>query len=975
MKQRKKLIEVALPLEAINKESLRRKQKAPKGWPTSFHKWWAQRPLAAARAVLFAQIVDDPSSLPELFPSEQEQQNERKRLLKIIEELALWDNTSNTCLLERAKTEIQNSWQRSCLDNLNHKHRSELFSQDSLPIILDPFTGSGSIPLSAQWMGFETCASDLNPVSVLINKAMIEIPFLFKRKEPVNPVWHQKNKSEKMGKKWEGVQGLAEDVRYYGEWVKKEAEKRVGHLYPKVKITQDIVDERPDLKQHLGKSLSVIAWIWARTVKSPNPAYTNVLVPLVSNFMLSSKAGKEVYAEPVIENGHYRFIIKNGKPKNAERIRRGTKLSRGANFECIMSNTPISGNYIKSEGKAGRMGVRLIATVVEGKRGRIYLSPTAEQEETATSAKPEWKPENELIGKCRDQLPLYGMNYFADIFTPRQLLSLTVLSELIGEAMEKARNDAIKAGVSRNSISLQELSSLDEIKNSCDLVGAKAYSEAVGIYLACIIDRMVYYGSSLTTWLPKDNALRDCMPRHALAMVWDFAEANPFGKSSGDVLTCTNVIANYLDVATPTKPALAVQSDAATTWNGSFVISTDPPYYDNISYADLSDYFYIWLRRSLRSIYPGLFATVAVPKEEELIAASYRHNSAEKAKAYFLSGMTNALRNLSKQSIPGYPLTIYYAFKQSETNQDAGTASTGWEIFLEAVIRADLTISGTWPLRTEGAGRMIASGTNALASSIVLVCRKREQHAPIVTRRDFVSALKSELPKALNYLQEGNIAPVDMAQASIGPGMAIFTRYEKVLDAHGQSMKVREALELINHTLDEVLAEQEGEFDSDTRWAVSWFEQSGFNQGEFGVAEVLARAKNTSVAGMVQAGILSSSKGKVKLLKPEELPKSWDPEKESRLTTWEMVHHLIRINQQQGESPAAALIEKLGSKADLARDLAYRLYSICERKKRTSEAIWYNGLVQSWTEMTRLAQDMQTQSRTGTQSSLFEEDN
>ena len=385
------------------------------------------------------------------------------------------------------------------------------------------------------------------------------------------------------------------------------------------------------------------------------------------------------------------------------------------------------------------------------------------------------------------------------------------------------------------------------------------------------------------------------------------------------------------------------------------VVSTDPPYYDNIGYADLSDFFYVWLRRSLRSIFPDLFATLAVPKDEELIATPYRHGNKDKAESFFLDGMTKAMHRLAEQAHPAFPVTVYYAFKQSETEKE-GTASTGWETFLDAVIQAGFALSGTWPIRTERRARSIGIGNNALASSIILVCRPRRQDAPAATRREFLTALKRELPEALALLQHGNIAPVDLQQSAIGPGMAVFTRYARVLDAEGKAMSVREALALINQTLDEVLAEQEGDFDSDTRWALSWFEQFGFDDGEYGVAETLSKAKNISVSGMVEAGIVASKSGKVRLLKPEELPDNWDPTTDTRLTVWEVVHHLVRT-LEQGETVTADLVAKLGTKADTARELAYRLYTTCERKKRASEALSYNALVQSWPEIARLSRE------------------
>ena len=457
-------------------------------------------------------------------------------------------------------------------------------------------------------------------------------------------------------------------------------------------------------------------------------------------------------------------------------------------------------------------------------------------------------------------------------------------------------------------------------------------------------------------------------------MVWDYAEANVFGDAAGDFGRCVGSLTEVLDKGGLRGLGTARQSDAQTLdVNLPRVFSTDPPYYDNIGYADLSDFFYVWLRRSLRSVFPDLFATLAVPKAEELVAAPYRHGGKKPAEAFFLDGMTRAMRRLAEQAHPAFPVSIYYAFKQSETTTGLGTASTGWETFLDAVMRAGLGISGTWPMRSELATRNVGRETNALASSIILVCQPRAADAPTATRREFVAALKSELPVALAHLQRGNIAPVDLAQAAIGPGMAVYTRYAKVLDATGKALSVREALVLINQTLDETLVQQEGDFDADSRWALAWFEQFGFDEGEYGIAEVLSKAKNTSVAGMVDAGILASKGGKVRLLKPEELPPDWNPTTDPRLTAWEMVHHLVRALEAGGENAAAELAAPLGIKAEAARELCYRLYTLCERKKRAAEALSYNSLVQSWPEITRLARE--EQKAEAEQTSLFASEN
>jgi putative DNA methylase len=800
--------------------------------------------------------------------------------------------------------------------------------------------------LSAQWLGLQSIASDLNPVAVLINKAVLEIPVKFTSKPPVNP--ETRKEKALINREWKGGQGLADDVRYYGQWMRDEAEKRIGHLYPSIEITAEMAKERPDLKKLVGEKLTVIAWIWARTVKSPNPAFRNVDVPLASTFIFSTKIGKEAYVEPVIGKDNYHFTVKVGEPKDIETAKAGTSAGKRAAFRCLMSGVPVTYDHIRAEGKAGRMKARLMAIVAEGERGRVYLSPTQEHEAAAHKAKPNWRPEVDLPNNPRDfKTPNYGLTTYADLFTPRQLVSLATFSDLAGEVIELIRRDGIKAGLSDK---------IEHLRDGGN--GALAYSEAVAVYLACVIDRMAYYGSSLSTWLPKDNALRDCMPRQALAMSWEFAEGNPLGKSSGDVSTCVNAVSNYLDIMLSTAIGFAKQGAAQRLAgeHSRYVLSTDPPYYDNIGYADLSDFFYVWLRRTVQKIYPDLFATLEVPKTEELVATPYRHGSKEKAEAFFLDGMTQAMHRLAEQSHPAFPITIYYAFKQSEDEGDGGNASTGWETFLGAVISAGFAITGTWPLRTEGAGRILANGTNALASSIVLVCRPRNSDAPTAIRREFISALKDELAKAVHHLQAGNIAPVDLAQAAIGPGMGVYTRYEKVLDAEGKPVTVREALELINETLDMALAEQEGDFDPDTRWALAWFEQYGFAEGEFGVAETLSKAKNTSVHGLDDAGILKQGHGKVRLLKPDELPEDWNPDTDNRLTNWETVHHLIRVLGSGGESAASELVAKLGTKAEPARELAYRLFALCERKKRAADALAYNGLVQSWPEIVRLAQ-------------------
>ena len=945
MNTRKKLIEVALPLDAINAAAAREKS-IRHGHPSTLHLWWARRPLAAARAVLFAQLVDDPSSRPELFATVDEQDRERERLFRVIEDLVKWENTNNKTVLQAARDEIRENWRRTCADNADHPRVAELFDPERLPAFHDPFAGGGALPLEAQRLGMEAHASDLNPVAVLINKAMIEIPPKFAGQPPVNP--ETRLGSKLLTDEWAGAHGLAADVRHYGRWMRDTAEQRIGHLYPEIEITAEMVRERADLKRYEGRKLTVIAWLWARTVKSPNPAFADVHVPLVSTFMLSTKKGKEAYVEPAIDGRAYRFKVRVGAPPDTAMAKAGTKLSRGANFRCLMSDAPIVGDHIKAEGVAGRMAARLLAIVADGDRGRVYLAPTEEHAITASHANPEWVPNTSLPDDPRNFWTVhYGLTTFGHLFTDRQLVALTTFSDLVAEAMDRIRDDATDAGLRDDGRPLRDGGT-----------GVTAYAEAVAVYLAFALDKVADRGSTLGRWdpTPTQSGIINTFSRQALPMTWDFGESNPLGDASGNFVGAVDLVANVLLLHKCVVAGIARQEDARTgIAESNIAVSTDPPYYDNISYADLSDFFYVWLRRSLKPVFPDLLATLVVPKADELVATPYRHGNRETADTFFLDGMEKAFSRLATHAHPGCPVTIYYAFKQSETRNDIGVSRTGWETFLDAVITSGLTISGTWPMRTERGNRMVGMGTNALASSVVLVCRKRQADAAMTTRRDFIAVLKAELPPAIAQLQRGNIAPVDLAQAAIGPGMAVYTRYAKVLDAAGNRVSVGEALTLINETLDEILAEQEGDFDADSRWALAWFEQHGFDEGDYGVAETLSKAKNTSVTGMVEAGVVHSRAGKVRLLRPEELPTDWDPAQDDRLTTWEMVHHLIRVMEQGGESAAAELVRKLGGFGEVARELCYRLYTLCERKKRAAEALAYNGLVQSWPEISRLA--------------------
>jgi putative DNA methylase len=956
----KKLIEVALPLDAINVAAAREKS-IRHGHPSTLHLWWARRPLAAARAVIFAQMVNDPGYQQgggfRYGVNKEKAEIERERLFKIIEDLVLWENTNNEEVLARARAEIVRSWRETCELNKGHPRAAELFNPEKLPGFHDPFAGGGALPLEAQRLGLESYASDLNPVAVTINKAMLEIPPKFSGRPPVGPKL-ARDKQGKLSEDWSGSKGLAEDVARYGAWMRAEAEKRIGDLYPKVEVTPEMAAERPDLAPFEGQKLTVIAWLWARTVQSPNPAFSRAEVPLASTFVLSSMAGKEAYVAPVVEGENYRFTVKVGSiPESAKN---GTKLARGANFRCLLSDSPIEQLHIREEFKAKRAGIRLMAIVAEGSRGRVYLSPTPEHEAIAKKAEPSWKPEVEMNQDSKDLLSGrgYGFKWWYELFTARQLVTLTTFSDLIKEAIERCLQDALKTQMADDGIGLDEGGA-----------GATAYAQAVGVYLALAISRFSDRNNALCTWdsgptgtksstggSARTASLRNLFARQAIPMAWDFGEANPFSDSGGGFNSAFEWIEPAVKALNGRSAGFSVSADAQSQKISSLkVVSTDPPYYDNIAYADLSDFFYVWLRRSLRSFFPNTFATVAVPKAEELVATAYRHGGKKEAEAFFLDGMTRAMHNLAEQAHPAFPVTIYYAFKQAETKGEAGTHSTGWETFLEAVLRAGFALTGTWPMRTELGNRMIGSGTNALASSIVLVCRKRDSDAPTVSRREFIRELNNSLPQALLDMTRGGVnspvAPVDLSQAIIGPGMAIFSQYAAVLEADGTLMSVKTALQLINRFF------AEDDFDHDTQFCLHWFESIGWASGKYGEADVLARAKGTSVGGLVDGGVVESSGGNLRLLKWAELPRNWSPENDNRVSVWEALHHLIRALNQDGESAAGALLARMPAQAEPMRALAYRLYTLCERKGWAEEARAYNELVTAWSGIEQASVD------------------
>ena len=896
----KKLIEVALPLEKINAESAREKS-IRHGHPSTLHLWWARRPLAAARAVIWASLVDDPSSHPEKFPTEEEQNAERQRLFKILEDLVVWENSNDEQVLEAAKAEIMKS------------------TGGNPPELLDPFAGGGAIPLEAQRLGLKAHAHDLNPVAVMINKAMIEIPPRFSGMAPVNP----DARTSKMSQAWSRVQGLAEDVRYYGEWMKQEAFQRIGHLYPKVKVP----------REQGGGEATVIAWIWVRTVKCPNPA-CGCEMPLVRSFTLSKKKGHTAWIEPVFEDGTTTYRVNySGTPKLD-----GTVNRKGA--ICAHCQSPVEFTYIREQGKSGEMGTQLCAVVAEGKNGRIYLPIDTVQYTASCVERPENYPDALLPHNPRDfKTPNYGMTHFSDLFTPRQLTALTTFSSLVADAQKKAEADAVSAGIADDHLPLCKGGQ-----------GARAYGEAVGVYLAFAIDKGANLWSSVCGWMNDRGAFRETFARQAIPMVWDYAEANPFSNSGGNfsmfIERCADTISFLPGVYSGEVKQHDAQRDSGLR---NIMVSTDPPYYDNIGYADLSDFFYVWLRQSLRDTYPDVFSTMLVPKAEELIVTPYRHDgSVEKAKGFFEEGMLSACKQMNLYAREDIPVTIYYAYKQSDADSD-GAASSGWETMLSAVVNAGFTITGTWPVRTESPGRSIAQGTNALASSIVLVCRKRPEDAPQTTRRNLINILRRELRPALKKLQDSNIAPVDLAQSAIGPGMGVFSRFKQVLEADGTPMPVRSALKIINEEIDLYFNEQVGDMDSASRFCVDLYTQNAFNDIKYGEAEILATAKSTSIPMMASHGILYAKGGIVHLVDRTELPEKVDIREDC---VWMLTQQLTQAMAKGGVEACAKIVANMfGSNGERAKDLAYRLYTIAERKNWANEAYAYNALVVSWPDI------------------------
>ena len=965
--QRKKLIEVSLPLKAINAASAREKS-IRHGHPSTLHLWWARRPLASCRAVLFAQLVDDPSAWPEEFPTEDAQARERKRLHRIIEQMVPWEATHDERIIGKARYEIARSLARGRRESPPNKNDARAvlnYLAEHAPPVCDPFCGGGSIPLEAQRLGLRAHGSDLNPVAVLVSKATCEIPPKFAGRAPVHP-----DVDDTGG--WSGASGLAEDIRRYGKWMRDEAESRIQHLYPKVQVTEPMASTRDDLRPYVGHDLTVIAWLWARTVASPDPMMRGAQVPLVRSFVLSSKVGKEAIITPVVDRDRltYRFTVRtNGiSPDEYAQAKKGTKAGRGSNFICLLSGTPMSGEHIKAEGLAGRMGVRLMAVVAKGKRVRLYLDPANEMERIARTAEPEWRPVAAMTGSNQYLgVRPYGMDSFDQLFTDRQLVALTTFSQLVSAAREKVLTDALAAGMDPETSRLAEGGT-----------GAGAYADAVATYLGLGLSRMSDICNTSCRWESSKTQVRNLFGRQAIPMVWDYAEPNVFGESAGDFGISLGNLIKVVERLPSSAPSAIIQRDAAGTTplvQGA-IVATDPPYYDNVPYADISDFFYTWQRRTLRETWANLFRRVLTPKDEELVAFAYRHGGQEGAGQFFMDGMGQALRNMHRSSADGFPVTLYYAFKQAEVAKE-GLTSPGWATFLQAVFEAGYAIDGTWPVRTELPNRTRGLGANALASSIVLVCRKRPERASAITRREFVARLRAELPAALKNIREGGVGPVDIAQAAIGPGMGIFTAASRVLEPDDTPMSVRTAIALVNQVRDEISGEEATSYDRETRFCIDWFEAFGTDKARSGDAITMARAYDIGIDDLQQAGVFRAQGGQARLLRRNELSADWNPDLDAHMTDWECAQHLARVleSPQGGIEAAVRLYSEMGAeRGEAARMLAYRLYDICERENRAAEAQVWNMLAQEWpaleSALARLTEDARQLKETASQGSF-----
>ena len=883
---KRKLIEVAIPIDIINNASIREKS-IRHGHPSTFHIWWARRPLATCRAVLFCQLVDDPSSFPDKFPTAGAIIKERARLFSIVERLVKWENSNNKSVLDEAKTEI-----RKCFDG-------------TLPEIYDPFSGGASIPLEAHRLGLNVRGSDLNPVPVLIGKALLEFPLEFKGKPPLHP-------GIKRQTHYENMDGLAEDIRYFARVLRDRTWESVGHLYPKVQLES----------RDGNGSATVLSWIWVRTVTSPDPAMQGALIPLVASYWLCKKPNKKVWVEPYISNKRVCFTVKTGTPTDEREIDRGNKVSRGANFVCQLSGTAVTAEYVKTQGNAGKMGWQLLAIVAESSSGRKYISPNDKHKNTAFSESPSWKPDFPMSQHSQYMtVTNYGVNRWSDYFMARPTIALTKF-----------------------------LSNIPEVCN--DVITDKKYRQLIETYLTLGVSRLAGFQAMGTHWGKNVESVIPVFSMQALPMRWDITESNPFSNSSGNFLGQIEFMAQVIRNLPECYSDILIDQYNATEANFSnYVVSTDPPYYDNIPYADLSDFYYVWLRKGLRSIYPNLFETILVPKDDELVADRERHLGKENAEKFFLNGMTTVISNMANQGIPSLPTTLYYAYRQGEVNED-GKSPRGWATFLQAIANSGFQINATWPIRTEFlVGKK--QSKNALSTSIILVCRPRRRDAGSITRSEFIKEIRHEILGGLQRLRDASISPTDLPQSSIGPGISVYTKYDSVLEADDSVMDVKTALQLINGELDDIVNDLQGNFDTVTRFLISWYEQLGLHGGEFGKADSIARARGTSVDNASSVGLVKSSGGTVRILHRSELSDDWAESPKLLDTVWGSCQGVIRVLEQSGEMKAAAFLKTLsGTRIEEIKDLAYCLYDISINKiNNAKEANSYNALISVWSDL------------------------
>ncbi len=898
---RKKLIEVSLPLEAINRESAK-DASLTHGHPSTLHRYWARRPLATCRAIIFASLVDDPGSCEDEFPTESDQGAERNRLHGLLRQLVVWKNSNDENILAAARYEIARSIARHRGETAPATSDAVLrYLSEHCPAVYDPFCGGGSIPLEAQRLGLRARGSDLNPLPVLITKAMVELPHPFRDLPPVNLNVQPSSRIVKEGR-WRGTAGLANDVRYYGAWVREEAHKRIGHLYPDVQLRD-------------GKKATVAAWLWARTVPCINPA-CGLQMPLLKTFQLCRKKGNEHWVKPVVdrESNQISWQVQRhteGVPK------RGTVNRTGAH--CVACGSAVKLDYVREQASAGKMGETLTAVVAEGKT-KLFISPTDSDIQAAFKATASWRPRGKLPHHAANlRVQGYGITDWHQLFTERQLTALTTFSNLLSEA----RNRVIQDGAGTD------------------------YADALCTYLALAVGRAADGHSSFTFWYNTNERVVGVFASQFIPMRWNFPEANPFSDARQNWMSQVKLVAKAVE----NLPALAniseaYQADATTTRHADDgpVIVTDPPYYDNIGYADLSDFFYVWLRPVLRDTYPALFSGIVTPKDEEMIV---NKNRFEDSHTRFEALMAKALLRIRRNCTDEFPSSIFYAYKQQEEARD-GKTSTGWETMLTAVVEAGFQIVGTWPMRTEQL-KALKSRKNALASSIVLVCRPRPEDAPFITLRNFQAELKKAMPPALRRLtRTAKISPVDLAQAAIGPGMEVYSRYSKVMRISGEIVPIREALKYINDEITAYHEEESGTLDKTTQFCLTWFKQHGYQEGDFGTAQLLATATGVDVASL-HGKVLTAERGRVKLFRREDY---YERELSDEVSAWEgcqqMAFHLSDVAVGGGIQACAAVLRAMGAQEDSAERLARVLYSYYEALDDSASALVYNNLVQQW---------------------------